>query len=135
MNQDVEKAIQNEGKGERKPWDDITPAYIEQVCKKTEGAFQEEYEEGMNSYSVADIRITEISRSKKSTPKETAKFRIEFNIVLDPEEDEDDEDNIIRDCSVIITSPVECDVTNITLFEDKVYEAIDGAIESELDEM
>ena len=133
MNQDIEQAIQNERKGERKPWDDITLAYIEQVCEKTEGTFQEEYEEGMNSYSVVNIRITEISRDKKSTAKETAKFRIEFDIILDPEED--DEDDIIRDCSVIITSPVECDVTNITLFEDKVYEAIDGAIEAELDEM
>jgi hypothetical protein len=114
---------EEEDKG--KEWDDITQEYLEQVAQKTELTFEEEYEEGLNTYSVKDIVITETSREKK----ESAVFRIEFKIEVDPEYDEE-----TKECCTNIISPVEYDSTNITLFEDKVYEAIMETIGEELED-
>ena len=128
MVQETEENIKYEG-GKRQSWDDITPEYLTQVAQKIEGAFEDSYEEGMNSFTVEDIIITEINRENKSKHKENATFRIEFNINFDPEYDDD-----IKECCTTVTSPVEYDSTNITSFEDKVYDAIDKTIENVLDE-
>lgn len=119
--------VDYEEEDERKKWNDITQDYLEQVARKTELAFEEEYEEGLNTYFVKDIVITETSREKKK--KESAVFRIEFKIEVGPEYGEE-----TKECCTNVISPVEYDSTNITLFEDKVYDAIMETIGEELED-
>ena len=120
----VVQEVDYEEEDKERGWDDITQEYLEQVARKTELTFEEEYEEGLNTYFVKDIVITEVSREKKTS----AIFRIEFKIEVGPEYGEE-----TKECCTNVASPVEYDVTNITLFEDKVYEAIMETIGEELD--
>lgn len=107
----------------RKPWDDITTEYLGDVEEKTINSFQEEYEGGDIVYSVKDVKITEIKRSEFRRHA-TGKYRVDFKFNPEPDYSEELYEN-----SVIVNSDVEYDSTNITSFEDKVFDKIKDAIE------
>jgi hypothetical protein len=111
-------------RGERQPWDDITPEYLNQVSQKVKLMFEDEYEEALISYNVDHISISEIDRLSE----EIATFIINIDYNPTPDYGKD----TMCACITLINSPVEYNCINITLFEDKVYEAVKEAIEKKI---
>lgn len=108
-------------RGERQPWNDITPEYLNQVNQKVKLMFEDEYKEALISYTVDHIYISEIDRLNEEIV--TCMIDIHYNPTPDCGEE------TMCSCITLINSPVEHNSVNITLFEDKVYEAVKEAIE------